>query len=86
MVGENTMEVRILGQRRELDKFLAFAADNANRFSTVELFTAAGRLTQVPSHASYEVGTVDRPKLMRAYVEHVFQERMTNVPVLTQVA
>lgn len=87
MTGENTMEVRILGQRRELDKFLAFAAKHADRFSTVERFTACGRPTVNPAKVSFEVGTVDRPRLMKAYVQHVFQERMTNaIPVLTQVA
>ncbi len=69
------MEVQILGNRRELDKFLVFATKHAHQFSTVELFTACGRPTLVPDRASYEVGTVDRPRLMKAYVQHAYQER-----------
>lgn len=85
MTGEDMMEMKIMGQRRELDKFLDFAAKHAHHFSTVELFTACGRPTTVPDRASYEVGTVDRPRLMRAYVQHVFNQRK-NSQVLTQVA
>ncbi len=85
MVGENTMEVKILGHRRELDKFLAYAAQHGHKFASMERFTAAGRPTLDPEQASVEVGTVDRAKLMRAYVEHVFMERTTlTVPVLTE--
>lgn len=86
MVGENTMEVRILGHRRELDKFLAYAVQHAHKFASFERFTANGRSTLDPEQASVEVGTVDRPKLMRAYVEHVFMERMNaQIPALNEV-
>jgi len=87
MTQEDMMEAQILGKRKELDKFLAFASANADRFSTIETFTAWGKPTNDPSRISYTVGTVDRPALMRAYVQHVFQERQANaIPVLTQVA
>lgn len=82
MVGENTMEVKILGQRRELDKWLAFAAANAHQHQTVEYFTACGRST-TQARSAYEVGTVDRDSLMKAYVLKVYEDR-TGVPVLTQ--
>jgi hypothetical protein len=73
-MNEEIMEVKILGQRRELDRFLAYAAENAHRFATVERFTAHGRLTTDPNRVSYEVGTVDRPSLMKAYVQHVHNQ------------
>jgi hypothetical protein len=72
---EQTMETRILGRRTELDKFLAFAREHAQKFVTMEYFRPCGRATKEPTGTGYEVGTVDRAALMRAYVKHVFDER-----------
>jgi hypothetical protein len=74
-MSEQTMETKILGRRAELNKFLAFAQDNAHKFVTMEYFRPCGRQVKEPSETGYEVGHVDRPALMRAYVRHVFDQR-----------
>lgn len=76
------MENTIMGKRTELDKFLMFASVNAEKFATVEMFAVqngALRRTLDPDKCSYEVGVVDRPALMKAYVKHVWDERHAKI-------
>lgn len=72
----------VMGKRTELDKFLAFATAHADKFSTVEMWSVQNgslRRTLDTVQASYEVGMVDRPALMKAYVKHVWDDRQARV-------
>lgn len=63
----------VLGNRKEVDKFIAFATKHMHMFTSIERFTACGRTTADPGKTSYEVGTVDQAGLMKFYVQEQIQ-------------
>ena len=84
-MGENTMELKILGNRKELNRFYAYCAKNMHNFIVrTERFRPHGR--QIPDgvvcEIGYEVGHIDDLALRRAYVKEMIEERKRNLSVI----
>jgi hypothetical protein len=64
--------------RLELDKFYAFARANQHKFATIERFRPCGREIKdvaAISTIGYEVATFDQQALMRAFVQHMIEQK-----------
>ncbi len=83
--GGKMTQATVMGNRSELDKFLAYAAQHAHRFVTMEYFTIHGKVAKHQINTGYEVGTVNRDALMKDYVQYVLRQRQAGVVVSANV-